>query len=449
MEIDPSRLDIKFKLDRLQRLLENFHSRRRIRIIVAAAGALILVALLGIFLNAYLKKRKAFAEVQARAQALEGTKSFDRAITLWEDFLKRYPSGSLAEKARRAIRELQRREEGIGKEHTMILEKEQRKLRLLREKAHQLLSFAKELEAKGDFKGANEAVAELLSRFPGSPEAKAAFFVLRITSNPSGALVKRLQDGKALGKTPTVVHYKPGSELSFLLTRPGWENASWQLTTQGTSAVHVKLRWTALDRFKLPLIAPGRFVPHSNSVLTVSREGFLYRIDPEIKGIRWRRKVGEYGDPYSRFLLRDGKLFIGNLDGKLWCLDATTGKKIWKTSLPGPALRQPFITDHGTVISVTRNAKLCTVEDGIAEVRLSLYGSIKTDPIVLGDTLFLGTAADLCYAINLRDFSVKWMRAVEGDVTAGPLALPSKILVVTQENYLYACLLYTSPSPRD
>ncbi len=432
VEADPTRADARFRLDRLRSRSRQARAARKRRLITGVAVALVVIIAASIPLASHIKAKQAFAQTCEKEKVLLEERNFDEAVSLWRTFLSKYPSGSWGERAKQALKRVSDLKEQAEIERRKAIEEEKKRLESLQQQANELLRLAKEKEAKGDLAGAYDALRLLLGQFPGSPQAKAARFPLRLTSSPAGALVKRTSDGTTLGRTPLVLHYRPGEKVELSLSHPGCSTITWQLTADYKWEAHVKLPWSPTGRFSLPIPVTDRLVPQGRAVFLSSRDGHLYFIDPKLKAVRWRRKIGYYGDPASRFLLQGDKLYVGNLDGIFWCLKPSTGKKIWSIRLPGAAVRKPVATRDGNLVLVTSEGDVCILRSGAIYRQTSVLGRVVTDPLLFGDTLFVGTEADLCYAIDPQLLKVKWRRSVDADVIGGPIAAGGHILVVTK-----------------
>ena len=59
----------------------------------------------------------------------------------------------------------------------------------------------------------------------------------------------------------------------------------------------------------------------------------------------------------------NGKLFMGTTDGRVLCLSAATGEKLWSVEVGEPVLFQPVVA-AGRVYAVTHYGSLFCLETG-------------------------------------------------------------------------------------
>src|SRR3990172_8648852 len=63
--------------------------------------------------------------------------------------------------------------------------------------------------------------------------------------------------------------------------------------------------------------------------------------DPSMKNALW--EMGEGGSIDTRPLLHEGRIFFGACDKNFYCVDAETGKEIWRFQAAGPIFSSPAI----------------------------------------------------------------------------------------------------------
>jgi outer membrane protein assembly factor BamB len=137
--------------------------------------------------------------------------------------------------------------------------------------------------------------------------------------------------------------------------------------------------------------------------------------------VLWR---GQVGRGYSSFAVAGGKLFtLGNRDGQdsVYCLDAETGKEIWKHSYPcragkyaGP--RATPTVDGELVYTMSRDGVLYCFDAASgkvqwkkkADTKMPRWG-IATSPLVHGDLVVVNTGSSGT-AYNKKTGKVAWSK---------------------------------------
>jgi outer membrane protein assembly factor BamB len=99
----------------------------------------------------------------------------------------------------------------------------------------------------------------------------------------------------------------------------------------------------------------------------------------------------------SSILLVDGRIFMTSDDGIAVCVDAKSGKPLWKERLEGEHFASP-IDNRGKIYFFGQNGKSTVVEAGakfkiVAENKLD--EGMSASPAVSGDALYLRTENSL------------------------------------------------------
>ncbi len=108
-----------------------------------------------------------------------------------------------------------------------------------------------------------------------------------------------------------------------------------------------------------------------------------------------------FGRTLSTACVHDGLVFVADLEGYVYCLDAKTGKRYWYDNLRTPIWSSPYFVD-GKILMGTDDQFLYVYEHGrkknlIAEVEI--FGKVRATPVVANGTLFVMTENKL-YAIR-------------------------------------------------
>jgi outer membrane protein assembly factor BamB len=96
----------------------------------------------------------------------------------------------------------------------------------------------------------------------------------------------------------------------------------------------------------------------------------LHCVDPETRTPFWKRTPREHpGQPelldsiLTPPAIVNGKVFLGTLDGEVFCLSAQSGEVIWSVGVGEPIQSQPAVA-HGRVYATTVTGTLCCLETG-------------------------------------------------------------------------------------
>lgn len=176
-----------------------------------------------------------------------------------------------------------------------------------------------------------------------------------------------------------------------------------------------------------------------------SMDEHLYALDVKTGQQKWKFKSGPFKAPPS---VRDGRIYVGDADGKFFCLD-TDGKKIWmhdteseitgganfvgdavlfgaadetlyclskegqvrwKFKVPGgPVMASPSVVgDRTFVAGCDSNLHVIDTAKGTGLTAVDLGGQTAATAAIAGDQLFLGTMSNQVVAIDWKKGDVLW-----------------------------------------
>ncbi|MCS7246904.1 MAG: serine/threonine-protein kinase [Anaerolineales bacterium] len=106
---------------------------------------------------------------------------------------------------------------------------------------------------------------------------------------------------------------------------------------------------------------------------------------------------------------RDGWLFFGSYDHRLYVVHATKGELIWNYQTDGPIVSRPLIED-GNVIFGCADCRLYALNQLSGKILWSYYtgGAIYSSPVFSGGHLFIGSDDAHLHAVNLASGNGVW-----------------------------------------
>ena len=137
------------------------------------------------------------------------------------------------------------------------------------------------------------------------------------------------------------------------------------------------------------------------------RPGVLWAIDAggsgdvTASGVRWRFEDPDFGRAIATVAVAGGVLYVADLNGFLFALDADTGEKLWVYDALAPFWSSPLVAD-GKVYAADTEGDVAVLRGGrtldvLAEnvMPQAVYGS----PVAEGSVLYLATS-DTLYALQ-------------------------------------------------
>jgi len=164
--------------------------------------------------------------------------------------------------------------------------------------------------------------------------------------------------------------------------------------------------------------------------------------------------------------------------GKIYTLNANTGKLIWEADLAQPILSTPVIYDRQVYLGASRDLiaafELLTgaeqwrhktegrifnapavndslvifcASDGFVRALRRHNGAlawtfratsgIGTSPLIAGSKIFFGSLDKNIYCVNGSDGALLWQWSLEGRVRTNPIVWKDRLIVASEDRYLY------------
>lgn len=165
------------------------------------------------------------------------------------------------------------------------------------------------------------------------------------------------------------------------------------------------------------------------------RSTHFYVKDDE-SGVLWRTFLD--GSSRSTPKVAGGQLYVGANDGKLYCLSADDGKRLWDFQTGGDVLTQPLVVEgdvvfgsgDGHVYKLTPDGELLWKRNAGAPV----YGIAAED-----DKIYFGTGSGDAFCMGSEDGSIVWKRRVAGySIETAPALLDGMVCFGAWDRQVHA-----------
>lgn len=166
------------------------------------------------------------------------------------------------------------------------------------------------------------------------------------------------------------------------------------------------------------------------------RDGNLYCLDAETGKEIWKFRAGS-GIGASPAVERN-RVFVGSYDGTFWCIDAASGKVIWRFRSGGRIVSSATVTGRNVLFgSYDRSLYCLSADDGSQKWKLETGGLVWCSPLVLRDRCYFGSADGTFYCVLVSSGNLKWKRSLGRPIYSTPAGTPSSVCVGTNGRVIH------------
>jgi outer membrane protein assembly factor BamB len=165
-------------------------------------------------------------------------------------------------------------------------------------------------------------------------------------------------------------------------------------------------------------------------------DGVIAAFDAARGRLLWRRMV----EPTeSSPLVADGTVYAGDWSGRLWALDAASGRTRWTTKLHGAIKGSPAISGRRLFIG-TYGGDVVSLDALTGRVLWTSggHGRFYSSPAVAYGRVYIGSLDDGVYAFGASTGHLLWSRPTGGYVYASPAVWDGRVLIGSYDHRFYA-----------
>lgn len=196
-------------------------------------------------------------------------------------------------------------------------------------------------------------------------------------------------------------------KLYILDARTGQDRFRFRTSKSGTASPVMAndLAYLPAEGILHALDTTAREIPGQYQFKKVWAQGYLWQVPgvprpPAQRSSRWRfAPDGSSSSIVAAPAVAEEAMFIGDLRGNFYALDALTGTELW---------------------------------------RFQAEGGISTSPVIAGDRVYFGTRDGFLYALNRFDGAVIWRLSLGASIDISPAYSGGRLYVRTNDGLLHA-----------
>ncbi len=176
----------------------------------------------------------------------------------------------------------------------------------------------------------------------------------------------------------------------------------------------------------------------------IQHSGFSTSNAPVTNNVLWVYKTGYWVG--SSPAVADGKVYIGSLDEKVYCLDANTGDYIWSYKTDGKVFSSPAVADDKVYIGSDGGKVYCLDANTGNHIWNYTTGDyVISSPAVADGKIYIGSDDFKVYCLDANTGAYIW-RYITGDRLSSSPAVADGRVYIGSDNYnIYAFEDITQP----
>lgn len=246
--------------------------------------------------------------------------------------------------------------------------------------------------------------------------------------------VWRFKAGGPINRDPLAADgriYVPAADGVLYCLDAETGKAAWKF-----DARYKDLGTPAIEGGKLFFSSSLREVSLSEEELLLEDRGLLYCLDAGTGKEVWKRRFPDR--LLAPLAVSGGRIYLGRMDRRLDCLDAADGKRIWDFAVRG-AIRSSPAPAGGTIVFGSEDGNVyCLDREGGRRIwKADLASAVAASPAVSGGRVFVGAADGTMHCLDLATGERLW-RSKTGKTIAAAAALDGGLVVAgSRDGYLY------------
>lgn len=138
----------------------------------------------------------------------------------------------------------------------------------------------------------------------------------------------------------------------------------------------------------------------------------------------------------------NSKVYAGSEDGKVYCIDAVTGSKVWDYQTGDSVISKPVVTTIGNTDAVIvgsndKNLYALNAQTGALIWKYKTEGSVISDPVVDNGVVYFGSGDCNIYAVNVSNGTLKWKYKAQGLMRQQPSIVNGVLYATVRDKKLW------------
>lgn len=136
--------------------------------------------------------------------------------------------------------------------------------------------------------------------------------------------------------------------------------------------------------------------------------------------------------------IRQGKVFGGSFDGKMFCIDVTSGSPVWSVEAEGPIYASPAVDSRHVIFAGRDRIVRCMNHSGMLLWQFQTRRAVDSSPVIAGDKVVFGSDDGRLYMIGLGNGQLLWSYDIGQAISSSPAVAGGVIVVGCEDGMVYS-----------
>jgi uncharacterized repeat protein (TIGR01451 family) len=155
--------------------------------------------------------------------------------------------------------------------------------------------------------------------------------------------------------------------------------------------------------------------------------------------LQWKFSFGERVEVEVQPVVANGRVYVGVMNGKMYCLDALSGAQEWVYHAGGPIPHTAAVAS-GRVYFGALDGRVYALDALNGEVAWTYQtdGPIYSAPAAVDGTVFIGSLDGYLYALDADNGHLQWRYRTDGQVNTSPATGDGLVYFGSEDMHAYA-----------
>ncbi len=142
---------------------------------------------------------------------------------------------------------------------------------------------------------------------------------------------------------------------------------------------------------------------------------------------------------FSSPTVADGYVFIGSLDGYVYCFNASTGSQVWSFQTHSQIRSSPAISEGRLVVGSDDGSVYClSTFSGQLLWNVEVGGFVLSSPAIVSSRVYIGSGLHNLFCLSMVDGGIIWRHETANRIDSSPAVSASTVFAAEVDGYVYA-----------